>query len=134
MKRLIQMPDNVLRMFHHGRIFGDAAHHRDDLAFLVAELPQARYRRRGKTRRTLDLAGDNDHRYRIGPGAEYAVEGVDSTGAGGDVQHRRRVGDTGIGFGSHGGGLLVVEEDGRQAGLMGEGVVKEHGATAGDEE
>ena len=118
MQRLVEMPGDVFRARHHRGVFGDAPHHRDDFALLVAQLAQTRHRHGGQAGGALDLAGDDDHRYRIGPSAEDAVHRVDATGTGGDIQNRWRVGDARVSFSRHGGSLFVVEEYGRQARLV----------------
>ena len=82
----------------------------------------------------LDLAGDDEHGDGIGPGAEDSVEGVDAAGAGGDVDHAGLSADAGVGFGGHGGRLLVVIANVVNARLLANGVVEVHGAAAGDQE
>jgi hypothetical protein len=134
MQGLVEVPGDVFGTFHHCGIFCDAARHWHDLAFLVAQLTQARYRGGGEAGGALDLARDDDHRHRIGPGTEHPVEGIDAARAGGHVQHRWMVGNPRIGFRRHRRGLLMMEADCVEAGLMGEGVVEEHGTAAGDHE
>jgi hypothetical protein len=88
-QRLIEMPGDVFGSFDKGRILGNAADHGNDLALLVAQLPQPGNRRRRQAGGALDLARNDDHRHRVGPGAENAVQRIDAARAGGDVQDRR---------------------------------------------
>ena len=109
-QRLLQLEAHALRVGQQDGVLGDRLGHAHDLGFLVAELAQPGHRVGGQAGLALDLARDHEHRHRIGPGAEDAVERVDAAGAGGDVDHADAAGDAGIAFRRHRAGLLMVVE------------------------
>ena len=65
---------------------------------------------------------------------KYAVQGVDPARPGGHVDYAGFPGDTGVAFGGHGRGLLVMVADVTYPRLPAEGIVQMHGAAAGDHE
>jgi len=83
------------------RVLGDLLDHGDDVGFLVSELAQASDALSAHAGFALDLAGDDEHRNGVGPGSENSVEGVDTAGPGGDVDHSGQAADAGVGFGGH---------------------------------
>ncbi len=132
-QRLIEVPGSILGVLDQSSILGDTTHHRHDVAFLIAQLPQSRYPHRCQTRGAFDLAGEDDHRYRICPCAEDPVDRIDAARAGCQVDNRRRGRDPCAGFCGHCGGLLVLEKDWCQADLMAQGIIEKHGAAAADQ-
>ena len=82
----------------------------------------------------LHLAGDDEQGNGIGPGAENAVQGIDSAGAGGHVHYAGFSGDAGVAFRGHGAGLFVMVTEESDAGFATEGIVEVHGPAAGDHE
>ena len=113
-------------------VLRDALHHADDVDFLIAELTQVRQAIGGHAGLALHLSGEDQHRDRVGPRAEDAIQRVDAAGSSGDIQDAWSVRDAGIAFRSHGGRLLMMGADVMEPGGA-DGVVEVHGAAAGDQ-
>ena len=81
-----------------------------------------------------DLAGDDQHRDGVEPGAKHAGDGIGAARAGGHAEKRRPVVDAGVALGGHRAGLLVVLVERVHALLVAEGVVQVHGSATGHTE
>ena len=134
MPRLVELMRDAQRVGHDRRVFGDRRRHPHDVHFLIAELTKAGNRRRGQTGLALDLSGQHDHRNRIGPRAEHAVQRVDAAGSGGDDAHAGPCGESRIAFGRHRTGLLVMLIDRGDARMKAERVVEKHRSAPGQRE
>ena len=78
--RPLQMIRNRLWLIHPHRILGNPLHHADDVDLLVAQLPQVGNAVRPHARLALRLPGENQHRDRVRPRAEDAVQRIDRPG------------------------------------------------------
>ncbi len=125
---------DVFRVAQEHRRFGDLLHHGDDINLLIAKLAQPRNVLKRHAGLPLDLAGNDDHRYRIGKGAEDPVDGVDASRPRCHLHQGRLARDTGVRFGREGARLLVMTADIFQTRAAPHRVVEVHGAAAGNHE
>ena len=117
------------------RILRDARDHADDVRLLIAELPQlADQSVRQEQRLALHLPGNHQHRNRVRPCAEHAIQRVDPAGTAGHVEHPDLIADARIAFRGDGARLLMVAANVVEPRTAPDGVIQVHGTAAGDHE
>ena len=134
---LLERVANAVRIGQHLRILRHAVDGLRDIELLVAHRTEAGAVLLFCPARSVviaDLAGDDQHRDGVEPGAEHAGDGVRAARAGGHAEKRRTVVDAGVALGGHRAGLLVVLVERVHALLVAESVVQVHGTATGHAE
>ena len=121
-ERLLEDVANVLLVVDAFCKFSDGLHHRNDVDFLVAELPQRRIVKPLYGLR-LNLSADNNHRNGVGEGAKDAIERIDCARPRRHINDRRQSAKARVAVRRHRAGLLMVKANGRQIAVAREGVI-----------
>lgn len=81
-----------------------------------------------KARFLLDLATDDEHRDRIGPGPKNSIQGIDTPGTGRHADHSHATGNPCVAFCRHGARLLMMLKNGPDACFLPHRIVEMHGS------
>ncbi len=120
---LLELKADVERVEHDYSVFRDRLDDGDDVDLLHAELTHAQRLASDSVEHAvgaLDLAGEEDCRRGIQPGASYSSDGIGSPGAGGDESHPKTAHGLRVALRADRGGLFMRVADRRNSFFRGE--------------